>query len=197
RCFANNKPWITSSVKGLLNNQEELKSVQRELKVHLRETKESYRRKVEQKLRENNMSEVWSGMKTITGYMQRTDSATGGDVERANEFNTFYSRFDCPVQLRGIQHLFNLSLKQEQGPVLWKTSCLVPVPKNSSTSSLSDYRPGALTSHVMKVLEKQVLSHLRPQVSSFLDPLQFAYHPNAEAVLSLGPEQHLNENHFF
>ncbi|KAI4874405.1 hypothetical protein NFI96_007552 [Prochilodus magdalenae] len=31
--------------------------------------------------------------------MQRTDSATDGDVERANEFNTFYNRFDCPVQV--------------------------------------------------------------------------------------------------
>ncbi|KAI4885626.1 hypothetical protein NFI96_005523 [Prochilodus magdalenae] len=58
-CFANNKPWITSSAKGLLNkkkrafkdnNQEQLRSTQRELKVHLREAKESYRRKVEQKL---------------------------------------------------------------------------------------------------------------------------------------------------
>ncbi|KAI4901609.1 hypothetical protein NFI96_007588 [Prochilodus magdalenae] len=72
RCFANKQPWITSSVKGLLNkkkrvfkdnNQEELRSAQRELKVHLREAKESYRRKVEQKLRENNMREVWSDFK--------------------------------------------------------------------------------------------------------------------------------------
>ncbi|KAI4897870.1 hypothetical protein NFI96_007237 [Prochilodus magdalenae] len=67
RCFANNKPWITSSVKGLLNkkkrafkdnNQEELMSAQRELKVHLPLAKESYRRKLEQKLRENNMREA-------------------------------------------------------------------------------------------------------------------------------------------
>ncbi|KAI4874410.1 hypothetical protein NFI96_028042 [Prochilodus magdalenae] len=58
RCFANKQPWLTSSVKGLLNkkkrafkdnNQEELRSAERELKVHLREAKESYRRKVEQK----------------------------------------------------------------------------------------------------------------------------------------------------
>ena len=43
-CFANNKPWITSNVKGLLNkkkrvfkdnNQEDLRNVQRELKVQL------------------------------------------------------------------------------------------------------------------------------------------------------------------
>ncbi|KAI4873839.1 hypothetical protein NFI96_032536, partial [Prochilodus magdalenae] len=105
-CFANNKPWITSHVKDLLNKkrafknniQEELRSAHRGLKVQLREAKESYRKKVEQTLRENNMREVWNGMKTITGYKQRTSNATDGDAERANEFNTFYNRFDCPVQ---------------------------------------------------------------------------------------------------
>ncbi|KAI4902682.1 hypothetical protein NFI96_031745, partial [Prochilodus magdalenae] len=235
RCFANNRPWITSSVKGLLNkkkrafkdnNQEELRSAQRELKVHLREAKESYRRKVEQKLRENNMREVWSGMKTITGYMQRTDSATDGDVERANEFNNFYNRFDCPVQVSAasadtssslplasapdtsvsdcldintppspfvihahlpqaagpdrvrprllkscaaelgapLQHIFNLSLRLGRVPTLWKTSGLVPVPKKERPSGLNDFRPVALTSHVMKTLERLLLHLLRPQV---------------------------------
>ncbi|XP_068439610.1 unconventional myosin-XVB [Clinocottus analis] len=70
----------------------------------------------------------------------------------------------CATQLSGVlQHLFNLSLKQEEVPVLWKTSCLVPVPKKSMPSGLKDYRPVALTSHVMKVLERLVLAHLRPQ----------------------------------
>uniref|UniRef100_A0A3B1JI52 Reverse transcriptase domain-containing protein n=1 Tax=Astyanax mexicanus TaxID=7994 RepID=A0A3B1JI52_ASTMX len=269
RCFANNKPWITSNVKGLLNkkkrafkenNQEELRSVQRELKVHLREAKESYRKKVEQKLRENDMREVWNGMKTITGCKQRMDSAADGEVERANEFNTFYNRFDCPVQdptalvdtsstpplisssnsapappysphsavlttsttvapppppplhtftadqVRGelrrlhprkaagpdkvcprllkscaaelgapLQHIFNLSLHLGRVPTLWKTTCLVPVPKKTHPSELNDFRPVALTSHIMKTLERLLLHHLRPQVQHAMDPLQFAY----------------------
>ena len=62
--------------------------------------------------------------------------------------------------------------------MLWKTSCLVPVPKETTPSGLSDYGPVALTSHVMKVLERLVLAHLRPQVKSSLDPLQFAYQPH-------------------
>merc|ERR1712035_80127 len=33
----------------------------------------------------------------------------------------------CPI----LQHLFNTSLSQKRVPVLWKTSCLVPVPKKS------------------------------------------------------------------
>ncbi|KAI4904953.1 hypothetical protein NFI96_001110, partial [Prochilodus magdalenae] len=106
----NQPPWINSSIKGLLNkkkrafknnNQKELRSAQRELKVHLQEAKESYSKNVEQTLKEKNIREVCNGMKTITGYMQRTDSATDGDVERANEFNEFifYNRFDFPVQV--------------------------------------------------------------------------------------------------
>ncbi|KAI3368496.1 hypothetical protein L3Q82_025509, partial [Scortum barcoo] len=33
-------------------------------------------------------------------------------------------------------------------------------------------------SHLMKTLERLVLAHLRPLVSSFMDPLQFAYQPD-------------------
>ncbi len=40
---------------------------------------------------------------------------------------------------------------------------------------LTNMRPTALTSHVMKFFEKVVLQHLRDQVAPFLDPLQFAY----------------------
>lgn len=54
-CYANNKPWITSDIKDLLNlkkkafkdgDRQELKLVQRELRVQLREAKEQYRRKI-------------------------------------------------------------------------------------------------------------------------------------------------------
>ena len=76
----------------------------------------------------------------------------------------------CADQLSSILcYLFNMSLSQEKVPELWKTSCLVPVPKRSTPSGLNDYRPVALTSHVMKVLERLVLAHLRPQVKSSLD----------------------------
>ncbi|KAI3352397.1 hypothetical protein L3Q82_005355 [Scortum barcoo] len=40
-------------------------------------------------------------------------------------------------------------------------SCLVPVLKKSRPSDPADYRPVALTSHVMKVLERLVLAQLR------------------------------------
>ena len=36
----------------------------------------------------------------------------------------------------------------------------------------------ALSSYVMKVLERLVLANLRPQVEALLDPLQFTYQPH-------------------
>ncbi|KAI4877848.1 hypothetical protein NFI96_007782 [Prochilodus magdalenae] len=286
RCFPNNKPWITSDVKDILNqkkrafrdgNWTELKRVQGELKVRLKETKESYRKKVERKLQDNNMKEVWGAMKTITGCKNNSGSSVDGGVDRANQFNTFYNRFDCPApataapssdppaafttlssppslspppspslsppspspppsqsspppptpssagrqsnshsshcppaftadqvrrQLRRLhprkaagpdkvcprmlkacaaqlgeplQHVFNLSLRLGRVPATWKTTCLIPVPKKAYPKELNDYRPVALTSHVMKTMERLLLNHLRPQVHHAEDPLQFAY----------------------
>lgn len=73
-----------------------------------------------------------------------------------------------------LQHLFNLSLTQKV-PVLWKTPCLVPVQKKSHPSVINDYRPVALTSLIMKVLERLLLPHLSKQTRTYQYPLQFAY----------------------
>ncbi|TWW79253.1 hypothetical protein D4764_10G0002830 [Takifugu flavidus] len=95
----------------------------------------------------------------------------------------------CSRQLCGIlQHLFNQSFHLQRIPALWKTSCLVPVPKKTHPVAPSDYRPIAVTSHIMKVMERLVLTHLRPLVSPFQDPLQFAYQPKVgvdDAVIYL------------
>ena len=76
RCFPNNKPWITNDLKALLNkkkrafrsgDREELRRVQHELRDMLRACKDTYRRKLEAKLQQNNVRDVWTGMKQITG----------------------------------------------------------------------------------------------------------------------------------
>ncbi|TWW75415.1 hypothetical protein D4764_13G0000770 [Takifugu flavidus] len=96
---------------------------------------------------------------------------------------------NCSRQLCGIlQHLFNQSLHLQRIPVLWKISCLISVPKKTHPVAPSDYRRIALTSHIMKVKERLVLTHLRPLVSPFQDPLQFAYQPKVgvdDAVIYL------------
>ena len=71
--------------------------------------------------------------------------------------------------------LFNISLARETVPKTWKASTIVPVPKKPSPSELNDYRPVALTSVVMKSMERAVLSHLTDVTDTQMDPMQFAY----------------------
>ncbi|KAI3361247.1 hypothetical protein L3Q82_012919, partial [Scortum barcoo] len=60
--------------------------------------------------------------------------------------------------------------------------------KKNRPSELNDFRPVALTSHLMKTLERLFLSLLRPQVQHAQDRLQFAYQPGVgveDAILYL------------
>jgi len=61
----------------------------------------------------------------------------------------------------------------------------VPVPKKGiCKEDLNDFRPVALTPHLMKTLERIVLPYLRSMVGS-MDPLQFVYrsHVGVEDVI--------------
>uniref|UniRef100_A0A3P9LKD5 Reverse transcriptase domain-containing protein n=1 Tax=Oryzias latipes TaxID=8090 RepID=A0A3P9LKD5_ORYLA len=261
RCFSNNKPWITPEIKALLKgkkrafksgNKEELRAVQKELRRNIRQGKMSYKRKLEEKLQQNNVSGVWRGLRTITGYNEPSTQAEG-DQTWVNDLNLFFNRLDqlptptlsfppllhsttptpivlhpdtpddsacspppsptptlpltkaqvrwqlrktkarkasgpdgisprllrtCADELCSVMlYMFSLSLKLGKVPQLWKTSCVVPVPKTSRPTDFKDYRPVALISHLMKTMERLVLTHLRPMVSQSMDPLQFAYQP--------------------
>ena len=79
----------------------------------------------------------------------------------------------CQVVL----YIFNLSLCLERVPELWKTSWVVPVLKTARPRELNHYRPVALTSHLMKTLERFIFNHLCPLVTPVLELLQFAYRP--------------------
>lgn len=66
---------------------------------------------------------------------------------------------ECRAQLASpLQILFNLSLHSGKVPALWKTSCLVPLPKVVRATEVNQYRPVALTSHIMKTLERFFVS---------------------------------------
>nr|XP_046228000.1 uncharacterized protein LOC124049921 [Scatophagus argus] len=86
----------------------------------------------------------------------------------------------CTDQLCGIfQNMFNLSLSLARV----QTPCLVPVPKTPHPKELNSYRPVALTSDLMKTLERLVLVYLCPLVSSSMGMLQFAYKPEVEDAI--------------
>ena len=85
----------------------------------------------------------------------------------------------CANQLSGIfTFIFNLSLSQCAIPKLWKTSCIIPVPKRPNVKVMNDYRPIALTPCIMKVFEKCFIVQLQALTSKYIDPLQFAYRKN-------------------
>ncbi len=71
--------------------------------------------------------------------------------------------------------VFNLSLENHQLPLIWRTSEIVPVPKKKKVTTLNDLRPVALTSVLVKCIEKLILRFLLPAVAPFQDPYQFAY----------------------
>ena len=74
----------------------------------------------------------------------------------------------CADQLSGVfTDIFNVSLSQCKIPHCFKKSTIIPVPKKSTASCLNDYRPVALTSVVMKTLERLVLQFLK----SIIDPI--------------------------
>lgn len=81
----------------------------------------------------------------------------------------------CAEQLGLIfNHIFRLSLSQQRVPHLWKQSVVVPVAKVSHLQTLNGVRPVALTSLVVKSLEKLLKAELLAKVESLLDPFQFA-----------------------
>ena len=61
----------------------------------------------------------------------------------------------CADQLAPVfTNIFNTSLELCHVPACFKASTIIPVPKKAKVSGLNDYRPVALTSVVMKVLER-------------------------------------------
>ena len=95
----------------------------------------------------------------------------------------------CAEQLAAVfTALFNMSLKTNTVPSLWKKAIICPVPKKRNPAVLNDYRPVALTPIVMKVLERIVLQRLMQQTDDRMDPYQFAYRQNRgveDAIISL------------
>ena len=84
------------------------------------------------------------------------NKASGPDSISGKIIKTF-SREHAPVYC----DLQNKTLTIHQIPDSWKAATICPVPKRSRPSTLNDYRPIALTSVLMKCLEKLVLRKLK------------------------------------
>lgn len=103
----------------------------------------------------------------------------------------------CATQLSGVfTRLFQNCVDIGQIPTLWKTSTVIPIPKSNNSNEMSEFRPVALTSLVMKSFEKILKNYILSFTEGRLDPLQFAYQQNksvedAKLLLSNSLYKHL------
>jgi len=102
----------------------------------------------------------------------RLNKAPGPDHLTPNVIKACASEI-APV----MTNIFNRSLTEHKVPDTWKESTIIPVGKKANPKEMNDFRPVALTSQVMKCLERVLLKRLTAQTASHMDPNQFAYQP--------------------
>lgn len=86
---------------------------------------------------------------------------------------------ECADQLTEVfTEIFNLSLSLSHVPLCFKSSTIIPVPKQAVATCLNDYRPVALTSLPSKCLERLVMKQITSIIPDSFDPHQFAYRRN-------------------
>jgi len=71
--------------------------------------------------------------------------------------------------------IFNSSLKGGTFPEVWKTSTIIPIPKNDDRSKITNYRPIAILNTFGKVFEKIVAKHLSFDLKSVISPFQHGF----------------------
>ena len=132
-----------------------------------------------------DLDTVYKAFKTI-----KTNKATGPDGMHASLLKM------CAAELSPAWHsLFQLSLDSHRVPELWKKSVLVPVPKKTCPSENNDYRPVAITSNVVKTLEKILVEVVRKDVEPSLDQHQFAYARNRSTCDAISTVAHFTLKH--
>ena len=77
--------------------EQELISIQKELRRTIRSEKRVYKQRIEQHFTDNNMKKVWHGMRLMSGYMGKHSSSSplpDCDQRYVDELNVFYNRFN-------------------------------------------------------------------------------------------------------
>ena len=119
-----------------------------------------------------------------------TKKATGPDNMSAFLLKTFADELS-PVWHR----LYQLSVDTHSVPELWRKSVIIPVPKTPCPQLNNDYWPVALTSNVMKCLERLLLNLLQTEVEPSLIIFQFAYTKKRSTSDAISTLMHLVLKH--
>ncbi|KAG1655026.1 hypothetical protein GQR58_024747 [Nymphon striatum] len=147
KIYSNNKPRITKNAKTVINrkkyiykngSKEELRAIQKQLKTVLQKDRVAYKIKIEKNFTENNMKQIWKGMRLMSGHSNGNDTAFIGLIENDN-----YEHYSSQI-------LENLD-------ILWKTSWLLR-PKRPGWSGLMQSvchgpHPGKSSVHFLPMID--------------------------------------------
>ena len=96
-----------------------------------------------------------------------------------------------PLLAPVVTMVFNLSLKQQTVPMIWKRANITPIAKESPLTCCSQLRPISLTNIIMRIFEKLVI---KQEMSKALKPViksdQFAYKEGCSTIMALIKCQH-------
>lgn len=86
-----------------------------------------------------------------------------------------------------LTHIINMCLTENCFPSAWKTSNIIPIPKVSSPSDLSHFRPISILPTVSKILEKIVAEQLNLYLSKYkiLPPIQSGFRADHSTTTAL------------
>src|SRR6476619_7234326 len=71
----------------------------------------------------------------------------------------------CPLAIKYLTEIFNLSLNQNIIPQIWKLAKTIPIPKPNKDPGLgTSYRPLSLLSPIAKIMEKIILPYITANI---------------------------------
>lgn len=98
-----------------------------------------------------------------------------------------FAHYLAPV----VTTVFNLSLRQQIVPLIWKRANITPIPKELPLTTCDQLRPISLTNIIMRIFEKLVI---RQEISQILKTViksdQFAYKEGSNTTMALVKCQH-------
>lgn len=103
RIFPNRKPWMTSEVQILIRARNSAfkmgdralySTARADLRRGIKQAKDSYKRKVEGHLIDNNPRQMWRGIQALTNYKGRPPPISSSSSTLAEELNSFFAWFE-------------------------------------------------------------------------------------------------------
>lgn len=93
---------------------------------------------------------------------------------------------DCAsIFMNPLHKIFNLIIKQQTVPKLWKEACITPVFKKGDVSEISNYRPISLMCNFAKIFEKTLYKQIYSSVKYLISPYQHGFIEKRSTITNL------------